>query len=604
MSEDLPVFLSRNRLEGSLADTPLKSLMEPCRRHLVTGTIRIDSREGRGVLQMRAGVVDHASFGLLVGDAAVIRMSLLRDGSYQLEQRAPDLSGELGPAASLESDVSHVPLAQVMRHCEDNALSCSVIVVSSYDRAEIRYHAGELTEVTLNGVPDPDAIVRITRWTDAKYKLQLDPLAPEIEGWPKASREPTAPFKLERMPPPPAKLAHGSGPVTTVAPPPGATPTPMPAMVSEKLTMPPPRTRAQTVRPQAVPPPPSAAILGVGEATEVTGPPAILKNLPPAKKPAALIVADEPTPAPRKRAASVHPAILDADGPLFGMRDNDSAPSEVTAPRRGKGPPPPPGKPSVLFTPAQPMAASAAPAPPREKLAPPPPPPGRRTPAQPLAAVDAVDDRPPSRPMPPPVPAQAKAKSARGTGSQDVARPAAPMPQAQRMNTSGSWVVPHMTIHAVEPVSGKTAAPLMAKPFVREARRSSRGTWTFVAVLVLVFGGGGLALWYYAQPQTKRGSTPVSTPASEASPAKASQPSTPAPAASTPAATPANKSAQADADVDPQPSSSATPAAGSVAAQALAAASGAPASTSSARPAEKPRTTRQLGFRGKRARRR
>src|SRR6185369_8141017 len=118
MSEDLPVFLSRNRLEGSLADTPLKSLLEPCRRHLVTGTIRVDSREGRGVLQMRAGVVDHASFGLLVGDAAVIRMSLLRDGSYQLEQRAPDLSGELGPAAALESDVSHVPLSIVMRHCE------------------------------------------------------------------------------------------------------------------------------------------------------------------------------------------------------------------------------------------------------------------------------------------------------------------------------------------------------------------------------------------------------------------------------------------------------------------------------------------------------
>ena len=73
--------------------------------------------------------------------------------------------------------------------------------------------------------------------------------------------------------------------------------------------------RAQTVRPTAVPPRPSDAVLGIGEATEVTGPPDMLKMLPPArgaKKPA-LIVPD----APPRRAASVRPiaTLVEDDGP-------------------------------------------------------------------------------------------------------------------------------------------------------------------------------------------------------------------------------------------------------------------------------------------------
>lgn len=195
-------YVSQHRLEGSLADAPLPHLLDQLRGLLFTGTVKITAGRTTGTLHLRAGIVDAAQCGTLTGDAARAKIASLRDGMYEIRQRLPDLSGELGSAASLEGEITDVPLAAIMRHCEDNALTCTIIVIGGFDRGEVVYRAGEIADVLLNGRKDPDAIVDITAWKDARFRVTAPPLSLNVNGWPSVGREPTAPFRVERHAPP------------------------------------------------------------------------------------------------------------------------------------------------------------------------------------------------------------------------------------------------------------------------------------------------------------------------------------------------------------------------------------------------------------------
>ncbi len=194
--------VSSNRLEGSLCDTPLESLLDSCRKHLVTGSINISTQFADGVIELRAGVVDNATFGELSDAAAIRRLKRLSDGMYELTQRLPDLSGELGDSAQCEGSLADVPLVAIMRHCEDQALSCTITMVRDFDRAEIGYRAGEIDLVTLNGQRDDDAIVDVVGWKSGAFRVSAPPLPVDIAGWPSASADPTAPFRIEHVAPP------------------------------------------------------------------------------------------------------------------------------------------------------------------------------------------------------------------------------------------------------------------------------------------------------------------------------------------------------------------------------------------------------------------
>jgi hypothetical protein len=240
--------VSTNRLEGSLCDVPFSKLADECRRHLITGTIRVEVDGKTGVAELRAGVVDRAEFDSLEDEQAVAHMRELRDGLYQLTQRLPDLTGALGESAECQGDLTEVPLATIMRHCEDQALSCTITVVSEFDRGEIRYRAGDIVEVTMNGERDEDAIVDIVRFQQGRFRVSAAPLALDIDGWPSVSADPTEPFRIEHLAAArpraaapaarPAAVASGSGPreaMTEAAPEPDALPPP-PALTSAPAT--------------------------------------------------------------------------------------------------------------------------------------------------------------------------------------------------------------------------------------------------------------------------------------------------------------------------------------------------------------------------------
>ncbi len=215
--------VSRHRINGSLADTPFAQLLEALKKQLFTGTVIVDGDTKQVVFELRGGSIDSAKVGGKSGNPEAIaqRLSKLRDGSYEVRQRLPDLGGALGSAATLEGEVTDVPLAEIMRHCEDNALTCTLIVVGGFDRGEVAYRAGEIVEVTLNGKKDLDAIVDIVAFEGARFRVSAPPLQLDVLGWPAVTREPTQPFQVAphvtmeaELPPP-----HATPLAEDVAPP-------------------------------------------------------------------------------------------------------------------------------------------------------------------------------------------------------------------------------------------------------------------------------------------------------------------------------------------------------------------------------------------------
>jgi hypothetical protein len=188
-------LLSENQREGSLGEVPLADVLESCRRHHFTGKIEIRAGEHAGELELNAGVVDAARFDTDTGDPALMMMCALHSGHYRLSQRLPDLDGMLGSAAAFEGDVRKLPLPAVMRHCEENALTCMIVVESGDHTGEIHYRLGEIVNVTLDGERDDDAIVTLVHFSKARYQVRARPLEPSLHGWP-ALAEPTEPFRL------------------------------------------------------------------------------------------------------------------------------------------------------------------------------------------------------------------------------------------------------------------------------------------------------------------------------------------------------------------------------------------------------------------------
>jgi len=193
-----PLYVSRNHLEGSLLDAPLDRVLAACRKHLVTGVVRVHALGSDGVVELRAGAVDRAHLGDVAGDRALELLRGAQDGWYEVAQRLPDLTGELGDAALMQGDIEGVPLIALMRHCEDHALTCTITVISGFDRACIEYRAGEIARIELNGYFDDDALPQIVHWKDARYRVAAPPLDLDIEGWPVPRRAPTAPFQVSR----------------------------------------------------------------------------------------------------------------------------------------------------------------------------------------------------------------------------------------------------------------------------------------------------------------------------------------------------------------------------------------------------------------------
>ncbi len=279
---------SQNYVLGSLSDDCIEQLLDSCKRQLITCCIRVQSDAGEGQIEIRSGAVEDARFGDKRGKDAISAMNALRAGDYELSQRLPGLSGELGPA-TFEGHTSQVELIKVMQHCEQNALSCTVTVKRGSDEAQIHYQLGEVGNVFFNGKRDDDSIVEVMDMKDASFRVSAPPLDLAEGTWPGIARTAAPPPAVKAAPAPVRTAAATPAP----APRPAATPAPTP-MAVKAVTAPPP-VKAVTA------PPPAKAVTAAPPAKAVTAaPPAKAVTAPPAKA--------APQAAPAKAAPQAAPA--------------------------------------------------------------------------------------------------------------------------------------------------------------------------------------------------------------------------------------------------------------------------------------------------------
>jgi hypothetical protein len=188
--------VSRNRVWGVLGSTSVADVLDSCRRRRLTGEISFHTGDEVAVVELRAGSVERVEAQGKTGRAAMAAIEELREGTFEVVQRLPDLGGTLGTAAEFRGEIAQVPLIQVMRHVEAHALSVTLTVVHEFDRGVIRYREGDIVEVELNGVRDLDLIGELLALPEARYRVMAAPLDLPLPTRPAPRRLPTEPFHV------------------------------------------------------------------------------------------------------------------------------------------------------------------------------------------------------------------------------------------------------------------------------------------------------------------------------------------------------------------------------------------------------------------------
>lgn len=200
-AQSAPVTTARSHIEGSLLTTSLDRVLAACRRSQMTGLVRIEGGGKAGQLLLRAGSVARAEIGGWSGPGVLATLRSLKDGKFEIVQRLPD-------AVDDEGDPGDVPLAAVLRQCEERALTCSLVVTAGLDRARIDVRAGAITRVELNGFYVDDALAQVTAWPHARFHV----IAPRLE----LEREGHGEREATPLPPPPTPLAPPDEDLTPV----------------------------------------------------------------------------------------------------------------------------------------------------------------------------------------------------------------------------------------------------------------------------------------------------------------------------------------------------------------------------------------------------
>jgi hypothetical protein len=188
---------SRNRFQGDLSLTEFQRVLDECRRHLITGTILVDADGQKGDVELRAGVMTAASFVGQKDSAALEALNELTSGRFEIMHRLPDPTGELGSSAACYGDLATTSLVSMMRYCEEHALSCSIDVYGEQVRGTLVYRAGDLISVLINGLPNEDRIVDLTRLASGRFDVTVPRLNLALPGRPRFARSSTAAFGFD-----------------------------------------------------------------------------------------------------------------------------------------------------------------------------------------------------------------------------------------------------------------------------------------------------------------------------------------------------------------------------------------------------------------------
>lgn len=137
--------------EGSLGEHPLSKLLEVGRAQRVTGALRIQSWGREGTLRWRAGSLLSSEWGQLSGDSAMHEMLALADGMFEWQQDTPAMT----PA---ERSSGRGSLPRLVEQCRERALSCRISASARGRSIELRFTAGTLEHLRIDGNAAAEAV--------------------------------------------------------------------------------------------------------------------------------------------------------------------------------------------------------------------------------------------------------------------------------------------------------------------------------------------------------------------------------------------------------------------------------------------------------------
>ena len=188
-------------LVGTLEIVDVRQLFDRCASSKFTGLLELHE----GARKVTVGFVGGEA---LEGIEPLKLGAVWRKGSWQLSQRALDLSGGLADGVEVQGSLGDASPMDLLELCEDGRLSAEIVFTGgdAGKSATVRFAKGRMEGAELNGKPDMAALATVGGWKGGRFRLTVRPqFAP-----PESSLNADAPSGAIALPP--AAPSPTSGP--------------------------------------------------------------------------------------------------------------------------------------------------------------------------------------------------------------------------------------------------------------------------------------------------------------------------------------------------------------------------------------------------------
>lgn len=236
---------------GEKAGSLVEQVLAQCAERCFTGVLTVRTSRGPGVVQFLSGVQEDAAYADMRGEEALAALSEVKVERWALRKQLPPIREE-DPELPLQGDLARYSASELMRHCEEHALTGKLILEVEGHVLTATYLMGELAGLS----PDTEEIADLLGAGQGRYSFELPSVTlPPLPGQPVA-----AGAQEELTAPGPVSLTGGELQQWADSAPPTPVPPPPPVAVQGKPPVAaPPAPRAGVDRPRVPLAPPTAA---------------------------------------------------------------------------------------------------------------------------------------------------------------------------------------------------------------------------------------------------------------------------------------------------------------------------------------------------------
>ena len=174
--------------EGTIPAEGVGDLLGGLEEVGTTGVLKFESESGSGAVRLVQGLVADAEPSTDEERALEVLLSL-REGEFAVYPKLPHLPVSRGTDTTRRGSLAVHPPADLMRYCENAALTGRLLLERRGRLAIGYYEKGELEDVSIDGGSEAD-FVHALEWTDGTFRV--DAVPPPRETLPPALRKTTS----------------------------------------------------------------------------------------------------------------------------------------------------------------------------------------------------------------------------------------------------------------------------------------------------------------------------------------------------------------------------------------------------------------------------